>query len=91
MGCKQDRRAPAIGQEQLNLHGLNLEILEAWDQGNGPLLSRLYAKAGNLMLNSGRTDEGCFFLTQAYVLALENGLADAPVLHAELARHGREE
>ena len=65
--------------------------MEAWGNGDGPGLAELYAIAGSSMLESGLEDEGCFFLTQAYILALENGLEIAVPLHAELVRHGREE
>ena len=75
----------------MNADELNSGILEARSNGDGPKLAELYAAAGNWMLESGHEDEGCFFLTQAYILALENGLEIAVPLHAELVRHGREE
>ena len=75
----------------MNADELDSVILEAWTNGDGPRLAELYATAGNSMLDSGLEDEGCFFLTQAYILALENGLEIAVALHAELVRHGREE
>ena len=75
----------------MNADELDSGILEAWSNGDGPRLAELYAAAGNSMLASGLEDEGCFFLTQAYIIALENGLEIAAPLHAELVRHGREE
>ena len=75
----------------MNAEELNSGILEAWSNGDGPTLAELYAAAGNSMLDSGLEDEGCFFLTQAYILALEHGLEIAVPLHAELVKHGREE
>ena len=75
----------------MNATELNSRILDAWSRGDGQLLAELYSEAGNSLLDSGLENEGCFYLTQAYILALENGLDTAAALHAELVRHGREE
>ena len=75
----------------MNPDELNSRILEAWSSGDGLGLAELYAYAGNSMIKSGLENEGCFFLTQAYILALENGLELADSLHAELVRQGRDE
>ena len=91
MGGGADRGAQAIPEREVNRDELNSRIMEAWSGGDGPRLAELYAVAGNSMIGSGLTNEGCFFLTQAYVLALENGLELANSLHAELVRQGREE
>ena len=40
---------------------------------------------------AGDLDTECFFLTQAYVFALQTGDAGADELHRRLAVHGREE
>ncbi len=91
MGSRTGQAAPPGSEAELNREELNSRILDAWSQGDDPLLAGLYAAAGQLMLDSGLVDEGCFFLTQAYILALENGLGSAPTIHAELVRLGREE
>ncbi|MCE2522764.1 MAG: hypothetical protein J4F49_06045 [Rhodobacteraceae bacterium] len=75
----------------MNATELNSRILDAWSRGDGQLLAELYSEAGNSLLDSGLENEGCFYLTQAYILALENGLDTAAALHADLVRHGREE
>ena len=75
----------------MNLDDLNSRILDAWSRGDGARLAELYADAGNSFLGNDLEDEGCFFLTQAYILALENGLGIAATVHRELVRRGREE
>ena len=75
----------------MNLDDLNSRILDAWSRGDGARLAELYADAGNSLLGNDREDEGCVFLTQAYILALENGLGIAATVHRELVRRGREE
>ena len=91
MGRRADRGAQAVPEREVNPDELNSRILEAWSSGDGARLAELYATAGKSMLASGLRDEGCFFLTQAYILALENGLELADSLHAELVRQGRDE
>ena len=49
-------------------------------------LVTLYAQAADETTN---TDAACFYLTHAYIFALELGHEDAAVLHARLADHGR--
>ena len=75
----------------MNATELNSRILDAWSRGDGQLLAELYSEAGNSLLDSGLENEGCFYLTQAYILALENGLDSAAALHAKLVKHGSEE
>lgn len=74
----------------MKLEELNSAILTAHDDGDGVLLASLYAKAGRRMVADGNIDEGCFFLTQAYVFALERGLTDAEKLRTELVSFGRD-
>ncbi len=50
----------------------------------------LYAEAGDRELAAGNVDAGCFFLTHAFVYALEDGHPEADRLHAALKRHGRD-
>ena len=75
----------------MKLDELNSRILDAWGRSDGVLLAELYADAGNAFIGMDREDEGCFFLTQAYILALENGLGIAATVREELVRRGREE
>ena len=69
---------------------LNLKILEAHERGEGCRLAKLYFVAAEDYLKSGQTDAGCFFLTQSYVFALENGLALAETVRNRLVGLGRE-
>ena len=59
--------------------------------GDGARLAALYTSAADMAEADGRIDAACFFLTQAYVFALDHGDAAAPALHARLLAHGREE
>lgn len=54
------------------------------------LLSTLYTKAADASELRGNIDEACFFLTQAYVYALQQGADTAKTLHVRLMKYGRE-
>ena len=71
--------------------GLDGAILEAHERGDGRTLSGLYREAADRLERTGNIDAACFFLTQAYVFALETGLPTAKTLHGRLHSHGREE
>ena len=62
-------------------------ILSAHARDDRRALARLYAHAAE-SLND--LDAACFFLTHAYVFALESGAPEAGHLHARLVAHGRE-
>lgn len=67
---------------------LNAQLLNAHARGDGSALVALYQGAAR------ETDDDAargFFLTHAYVYALERGHRDAPDLHAALKSMGREE
>lgn len=66
--------------------GLHDRLLAAHAEGDGPALIRLYAEAADAEPD---LDAACFFLTHAYVHALEQGDGQAARLHARLAAHGR--
>jgi hypothetical protein len=66
---------------------LDTAILAAHAADDRRALARLYARAAD-RLND--LDAACFFLTHAYVFALESGAPEAAHLHARLAAHGRE-
>ncbi len=57
----------------------------ACDQG---ALVRLYTQAAD---HANDIDAACFFLTHAYVFALEAGAPEIPTLRARLIAEGREE
>lgn len=70
---------------------LNDAILRAHAEDDRAALVRLYRAAGDRAESIDETDAACFFLTQAYVFALEIGDPDADDLHARLLAYGREE
>ena len=67
---------------------LEARILAAHDAGDRGALAHLYAEAAQAQ--SGE-DARAFFLTQAYVLSLEAGRAEAAALRARLVAMGRED
>lgn len=70
---------------------LNAEMLAAHAAGDKLAIMRLYHQAGSQMLANGEIDAGCFYLTHAYIFALDCGSAEAAVIHQILVAHGREE
>ena len=72
------------------LDRLNQQVLAAHKEGDGRRLSELYARAGHRMISDGQITEGCFFLTQAYVFALEEGMDSADNIHATLVKLGHD-
>lgn len=67
------------------------QVVAAHASGNLPLLLNLYAEAAAWFEGRGAVDEACFFLTQAYVLALATGSPQRVALHQRLCAYGREE
>ena len=65
---------------------LNTRLLAAHAADDKVVLVALYTQAAD---EAGDIDAACFYLTHAYIYALELGLADAAPLHARLHRHGR--
>jgi hypothetical protein len=69
------------------MNDLQTRLLAAHAAGDITAFVGLYTEAAN----AARTeDEAGFFLTQAYVFALEMGHVDAPALRARLVAMGRE-
>ena len=77
----------------MNLPPDNLEaaLLAAHATGENPALVTLYAQAGKMRLAAAEVDAGCFYLTQAYIYALDCGHEKSAELHAILRNYGREE
>lgn len=70
---------------------LDAALMEAHAAGDGRALVGLYSQAAEIAETSGDPDAMCFFLTQAYVFALETDAPEADALHARLKAAGREE
>ncbi|ASM72061.1 MULTISPECIES: hypothetical protein [Roseobacteraceae] len=66
---------------------LNAQLLAAHAAGDHRALVDLYARAADGAQN---VDAACFFLTQAYVFALEQNTPQISALRARLAAEGRE-
>ncbi|MGB0866701.1 MAG: hypothetical protein ACPGSC_09335, partial [Granulosicoccaceae bacterium] len=78
-----------MASTELDLAALEAQLLTALKAGDQLEQIRLYRLAGEHHLASGEIDEGCFLLTNAWVLALAAGDPVEAGLHDMLARHGR--
>lgn len=67
---------------------LNDRLLAAHEAGRHDDLVTLYAEAAAI---ANTEDAKGFYLTHAYIFALEQNHADAGQLHAQLVQMGREE
>ena len=70
---------------------LNANIIAAHKQNDRNNLSLLYERLGMSELKKNNIDAGCFFLTNAYIYALEANLNSAKKIHEVLKLYGREE
>jgi len=68
---------------------LDATLIAAHENGDAARLSELYERAANALMRAGDTDAACFFLTQAYVFALEAGAPKTDELKRRLQAHGR--
>lgn len=66
---------------------LDAAMICAHAAGDRAALIRLYAQAAD---GAADLDAACFYLTHAYVFALEAAAPEAQALHARLVAHGRE-
>ena len=66
------------------------EMLKAHTKNNVKELVRLYKQAGEMKQNENDEDAEAFFLTHAYVFALESGDAHAHEICNRLVSLGRE-
>ena len=70
---------------------LNTKVLQLHQNKQYPELAALYFHWGQRLIASKKEHEGCFFLTQGYILSLELGLGIAQKMYLVLKQHGREE
>lgn len=68
---------------------LDRALLDAHARQDPVALVRLYTLAADERELARDTDAACFFLTQAFVFALESGGPRADELNRRLADHGR--
>ncbi len=71
------------------MNDLNARLLAAHEADDRLALVQLYTAAAD-RIEAQDLDAACFYLTHAYVYALELGHADCLVLRARLVKHGRE-
>lgn len=69
---------------------LEAALLKAHGDDNRVALIDLYIQAADLSESTGDIDATCFFLTHAYVFALEMGSEEATELNQRLVAYGRE-
>lgn len=84
-------RHAATGAGAVDEARLNRTILDAHADGASGPLARLYAEVADLREAEGAADAACYYLTQAYVYALDAQDPLAASLHARLKARGREE
>ena len=65
--------------------------MEAHGRRDHLALVQLYTEAADRNEALGDVDAACFFLTHAFVFALEQGAPEAKALNKRLADHGRAE
>ena len=78
-----------MGGRAHGVSDLDRQLLQAHENGDGATLARLYATAADSQ-NPG-SDQAAFYLTHAYVFALEEGMAEAAEYHQQLKFMGKEE
>lgn len=71
------------------LDQIEAAVMTAHGAGDGAGLARLYGEAADGFAARGEIDTACFFYTQAYVYALEQGAAGAERYAAILRENGR--
>ncbi len=69
---------------------LEAALLQAHSANDLPELVRLYTAAADREEQANQTDRACFFLTHAWIFALEAGDPRSHALKARLVAHGRE-
>ncbi len=67
------------------------QLQQAHEVGDTAVLSELYGNAANQHEANGDIDSACFYLTQAYIFALDAGLPSAAEYNERLTRYGRDE
>ena len=70
---------------------LDAKLLSAHASGDKAALVMLYAEAADLREKAGDVDAACFYLTHAYVFALDTHAPERTVLYERLKHYGREE
>ena len=72
------------------MNELDVALCAAHARQDVPAMVTLYQQAGEDFLQQGDVDAGCFFLTHAYVYALDCGHEAESQIRAVLVGYGRE-
>lgn len=75
----------------MNSGALEHRLLAAHARRDADALMTLYVEAANLQETGGNADAACFYLTHAFVFALETGSERADALQMRLWKLGREQ
>ncbi|MEM7189066.1 MAG: hypothetical protein AAF439_05595 [Pseudomonadota bacterium] len=70
---------------------LDQALIDAHARDDKHALVNLYRQAADLSEAAGDLDAACFYLTHAYVFALQAGAPSADTLHTRLVAYGRDE
>lgn len=70
-------------------NALDRQLLEAHAKKDGRSLVHLYTQAAEQHEAEGFIDAACFFLSHAFVFALEAGVPEARALNMRLSERGR--
>ncbi|WP_170406070.1 hypothetical protein [Ruegeria arenilitoris] len=73
----------------MDLDDLDKQLLQAHADYDVPALIRLYHEAANQAEQRQDHDAACFYLTHAFVFALEYGAPEADELNQKLFERGR--
>ena len=73
----------------MDLEELDKHLLQAHSEQDETALIRLYQDAANLAEQRQDIDAACFYLTHAFVFALEAGAPEADALNLKLFERGR--
>ena len=73
----------------MNNDDLDMALLQAHADDDRAALISLYTRAADRMETAQNIDAACFFLTQAFVYALEHGATAADDLNRRLVAYGR--
>jgi len=76
-------------QDDPDALALDQLLLDAHARDDRPALIRLYTLAADRHEVAGDVDAACFYLTHAFIFALEAGAPEADNLNARLVAHGR--
>ena len=73
----------------MSLDSLNEKLIRAHREDDLAALVTLYTTAADVSEKAGDMDAACFYLTHAYVFALDNGSGQADGLYLRLLQHDR--